>query len=66
MLFFVIELDEERIEKDGIINLDDAYKCINDTFAQEDVTLYSKKGATRLYTRETLINSFIYILRCAN
>ena len=51
MLFFVIELDEERIEKDGIINLDAAYKCIDDTFAQENVTLYSKKGATRYYTR---------------
>jgi len=28
MLFFAIELDEERIKNDGIINLDGAYKCI--------------------------------------
>ena len=51
MLFFVIELDEERIEKDGIINLNGAYKCIDATFAQENVTLHSKEGARRFYTR---------------
>ena len=34
MLFFVIELDDEQIIKDGIINLNAAYQTIEDTFAQ--------------------------------
>lgn len=51
MLLFLIELDEERIEKDGIINLQGAYKCIDATFAQEDVTLCDQRGAVRTYTR---------------
>ena len=40
MLFFAIELDEERILKDGIINLDAACQCIEDIFVQEEVTLF--------------------------
>lgn len=28
MLFFAIELDEERIKEDGIINLEAAYRTI--------------------------------------
>ena len=51
MLFFVIELNEERIKKDRIINLDAAYQCIDDTFAQLDVTLYKTEGTLRFYTR---------------
>ncbi len=51
MLFFVIELDEERIIKDGIINLEKAYRNIEKTFAQEDVTLHHTEGAMRYYTR---------------
>lgn len=61
MLFFVIELDEERIENDGIIDLKGAYKCIDATFAQKDVTLYSKKGATRVYTRNIDKHDFEYL-----
>lgn len=51
MLFFAVELDDERIIRDGIINLDAAYKTIENTFAQEDVTLYHKDGNVRFYTR---------------
>lgn len=40
MLFFVIELDEERIEKDGIINLERAYECIEATFAQREISRF--------------------------
>lgn len=61
MLFFVIELDEEQIEKDGLINLDGDYKCIEDTFAQRDVTLYCKKGAVRYYTRNIDKHDFEYL-----
>ena len=51
MMFFVIELDEEKIEKDGIVNLDAIYKCLEATFVQEDVTLYRQDGTLRYYTR---------------
>ena len=61
MLFFVIELDEERIKKDGIINLDGAYKCIEDTFAQRDVTLYCKEDTIRYYTRNIDKHDFEYL-----
>ncbi len=61
MLFFVIELDEERIIKDGIINLDVAYRCIDKTFAKRDVSLYSKKGAIRYYTRNIDEHDFEYL-----
>ena len=61
MLFFVIELDEERIKKDGIVDLDGAYKCIEDTFAQKDVTLYYKKGTLRYYTRNIDKHDFEYL-----
>ena len=61
VLFFVIELDEERIKKDGIINLDVAYECIEDTFAQKNVTLYHKKGTIRYYTRNIDKHDFSYL-----
>ena len=61
MLFFIIELDEERIKKDGIINLEKAYECIDDTFAQRDVTLYQKKGSIRFYTRNIDKHDFEYL-----
>ena len=61
MLFFVVELDEERIEKDDIINLDVAYECIEETFAQLDVTLYSKEGTVRYYTRNIDKHDFEYL-----
>lgn len=61
MLFFVIELDEERIKKDRIINLDAAYQCIDDTFAQRDVTLYKTEGTLRFYTRNIDKHDFEYL-----
>ncbi len=61
MLFFVVELDEERIEKDDMINLDVAYECIEETFAQLDVTLYSKEGTVRYYTRNIDKHDFSYL-----
>ena len=61
MLFFIIELDEERIKKDDVIDLELAYKCINDTFAQRDVTLYQQKGTVRAYTRNIDKHDFEYL-----
>lgn len=61
MMFFLIELDEERILKDNIIDLEKAYKCIEDTFAQEDVVLYKKDGAIRYYTRNIDKHDFEYL-----
>lgn len=61
MLFFLIELDEEKILKDNIINLNAAYKTIDDTFAQRNVTLYAKKGAVRLYTRNIDDHDFEFL-----
>ena len=61
MLLFLIELDEERIEKDGIINLDAAYRCIEATFAQKNVTLYEQVGTIRTYTRNIDKHDFEYL-----
>ncbi len=61
MLFFVVELDEERIIKDGIIEVEAAYRCIDSTFAQKNVCLYDKKGAKRYYTRNIDKHDFEYL-----
>lgn len=61
MLFFVIELDEERIKRDRIINLDAAYRTIEKTFAQKDVTLYGQRGTVRTYTRNIDKHDFEYL-----
>ena len=61
MLFFIIELDEERIKKDGIINLDVAHKCIEQTFAQKDITLYEQRGTVKVYTRNIDKHDFEYL-----
>lgn len=58
MLFFVIELDEERILKDNKINLDAAYRTINNNFAREGITLYKKDGNERWYTRNIDMDDF--------
>ena len=42
MLYFLIELDEDRIIEDDKIYLNAAYKCSEETFAQRDVYLYKK------------------------
>ena len=61
MLFFAIELDEEQILKDGIINLNGAYECIEATFAQRDVTLHHREGNVRWYTRNIDKHDFEYL-----
>lgn len=61
MLFFIIELDEERIEKDRIISLNGAYVCIEATFAQRDVTLYHQEGAVRTYSRNIDKHDYEYL-----
>lgn len=61
MLFFAIELDEERMESDGIINVESAYRCIEATFAQRDVTLYQIEGGVRYYTRNIDKHDFEYL-----
>ncbi|MCM1047143.1 MAG: hypothetical protein NC433_01800 [Clostridiales bacterium] len=61
MLFFAIELDEERILKDGIINLAAAHKTIENTFAQRNVTLYHKEGTVRYYTRNIDDHDFEFL-----
>lgn len=61
MLFFEIELDEKKIINDNIIDLNKAYKCIEDTFAQRNVTLYGKKGTKRFYTRNIDKHDFEYL-----
>lgn len=61
MLYFIIELDEERIEKDEIISLNGAYECIEATFAQRDVILCHQDGAVRTYTRNIDKNDFAYL-----
>ena len=61
MLFFAIQLDEERIEKDGNINLSAAYRSIDLTFAQKDVSLYEIKDGIRYYTRNIDKHDFAYL-----
>lgn len=61
MLFFAIELDDEQINKDGIINLDAAYQTIEDTFAQRNVKLCHKEGNIRFYTRNIDKHDFEYL-----
>ncbi len=51
MLFFAIQLDEEKIEREDIINLDAAYESIDMTFAQKDVKLYKIEKGIHYYTR---------------
>lgn len=59
MLFFVIELDEERIKKDNKINLDAAYRTIDNNFAREGIMLYQKDGNERWYTRNIDKDDFL-------
>ncbi|MCM1047141.1 MAG: hypothetical protein NC433_01790 [Clostridiales bacterium] len=59
MLFFAIELDEERILKDNVINLAAAYRTIENTFAQGDVYLYEIKDGIRYYTRNIDKHDFV-------
>lgn len=61
MLFFLIELDEERILKDKKINLEKAYYCIDSTFAQRDVTLYKQVGTKKYYSRNIDKHDFEYL-----
>lgn len=61
MFLFAIELDEERIIKDDKIDLQAAYKCIDDTFAQKDVSLYQLNNKLRYYTRQIDYHDYEYL-----
>lgn len=61
MLFFAIQLDEEKIKREGIINLEGAYKSIDLTFAQKDVTLYKIEDGIHYYTRDIDKHDFEYL-----
>lgn len=61
MLLFAIQLDEEQIVKDGVINLEGAYRSIELTFAQKDVSLYEIKDGVRYYTRNLDKHDFAYL-----
>lgn len=61
MLFFAVELDEEKIINDRIINLQAAYKTIEDTFAQKEVTLYKIEEGIHYYTRNIDKHDFEYL-----
>lgn len=61
MLFFAIQLDEEKIKKEHIINLEAAYRSIDMTFAQKDVTLYKIEQGTHFYTRNIDKHDFEYL-----
>lgn len=61
MLFFAVELDDERIKEDGIINLEVAYRIIENTFAKRDVTLHHREENVRFYTRNIDKHDFEYL-----
>ena len=61
MLLFAIQLDEEKINREGIINLEGAYKSIDLTFAQKDVTLYKIEDGIHYYTRDIDKHDFEYL-----
>lgn len=61
MLFFAIQLDEEKINREGIINLEGAYKSIDLTFAQKDVTLYKIEDGIHYYTRDIDKHDYEYL-----
>lgn len=61
MLLFAIQLDEDKIEREGIINLEGAYKSIDLTFAQKDVTLYKVEDGIHYYTRDIDKHDFEYL-----
>lgn len=61
MLLFAIQLDEEKIEREGKINLEGAYKSIDLTFAQKDVTLYKIEDGIHYYTRDIDKHDFEYL-----
>ena len=60
MIVFSIQMDEERILKDGFLNLDAVWKCIEATFAQRDVTLYARENDVRYYSRNIDKHDFEY------
>ena len=61
MLFFAIQLDEEKIKREHIINLEAAYRSIDMTFAQKDVTLYKIENGIHYYTRDIDKHDFEYL-----
>ena len=61
MLMFAIGLDEEKIAEDKEINAEEAYKCIEDTFAKKEVFLYDTQNNIRFYTRNIDKHDFEYL-----
>ncbi len=61
MLLFAIRLDEKRILDNEEIDLEAAYKSIDKTFAQKDVTLYKIENGIHYYTREIDKHDFEYL-----
>ena len=61
MLLFAIQLDEEKINREGIIDLDAAYRSIDMTFVQKDVTLYKIEDGIHYYTRDIDKHDFEYL-----
>ena len=61
MLFFALELDEQRIKEDHIVNPDAAWQTIEETFAQRDVTFHHSEGNIRYYTRNIDKHDFEYL-----
>lgn len=61
MLLFAIQFDEEKVVKDGEINLEAAYKNVNETFAQKDVSLYKIENGVHYYTRDIDKHDFEYL-----
>ena len=61
MLFLAIQLDEEKIKREGIINIEGTYKSIDLTFAQKDVSLYKTEEGIHYYTRDIDKHDFEYL-----
>lgn len=51
MEFILLELDEDRMLRDNIINLDSAKKVINDTFKKYHCFVYKNEENVNIWTR---------------
>jgi len=61
MVFFAISLDEEKIRRDGIVNVEKAYHYIEKNFASMDAVLYKTVAGIRYFTREIDKHDFEYL-----
>ena len=51
MEFILLELDEEKIQNDGLINLDNAKNIINKTFRDNKCFIYKQEKNVYIWTR---------------